>query len=140
MSQKKAPKRLAQYINAAIVISPKLQIEISKEAGYSTSNNLTMIKQGKSRIALNKIESLANALNLCPVTLMNLALEEYEPAIFEFIQKKSTLLSANEQAIIAIYRMCAGTKEPTLSENTTNRLTQLFLELDASLPKRESVE
>ncbi|MGF1727525.1 hypothetical protein [Photobacterium nomapromontoriensis] len=131
MTQQKTHSRLAQYINAAISISPKLQSEITKEAGYTTSNNLTMIKQGKSRVALNRIAPLANALNLCPVKLMNIALEEYEPEVFEFIQKNNTTLSPNEQAIIALYRMHVGTKEPTLGESTTDRLTQLFLELAA---------
>ena len=128
-SKKEKGSRAAQLINAAIGISPKRQSEITEESGYRTSNNITMIKQGKSRVALDRVEPLAIALDLDPIQLMNACLEEYEPVLFSFLQKNNTVLTESEAKVLSIYREICGTDEPYIDEDKTEELKEAFIKL-----------
>ena len=117
--------RLAQMINAGIISSPKTQDEISKEVGYKTSNNLTMIKKGSSRIAFARIERLAKALNIDPVKLMYCALEEYENELFVFLKTNALMQSSTERKIIEIYRF----ESFIMNEKSIDKLETVLIEL-----------
>ncbi len=54
----------------------KTQAEIAAEAGFVNSNMLSMIKSGRNKIPLDRIPSLATALECDRAKLMTLALEQ----------------------------------------------------------------
>ncbi|MDE4297058.1 helix-turn-helix transcriptional regulator [Phaeobacter gallaeciensis] len=55
----------------------KSQRDIASEAGYKNQNMITMIKQGTSKVALDRAPKLARALEVDPRQFMLLALEQF---------------------------------------------------------------
>ena len=58
--------RLERLIND----SDKSQVRLSEELGYDNQNMITMIKQGKTRVPLEKVVPLARALDVDPSALI----------------------------------------------------------------------
>lgn len=72
-----AETRLAKYITQRILeLHHKTQANIAQEAGFKNANYVTMLKQGSSKLALDRVPSLAKALDADPGYLMRLALEQ----------------------------------------------------------------
>src|SRR6056297_3865375 len=73
-----ADTELAKYIERRVLElkSKKSQIEIATEAGYVNPNMITMIKQGSTKVALDRVPALARALECDPAYLMRLSLEQ----------------------------------------------------------------
>ena len=96
----------AEYLAEQIDLSPKLQLQIAKEAGFDSPNVLTMMKQGKTKIPLNRVGSIARALEIDPHHLMRRVLEEYLPESWRAIEQSlgKLLLSPEEEALILTYR------------------------------------
>ena len=73
-----ANTRMANFVERRVLeLKPtKTQAEISAQAGYANPNMLTMIKQGRSKVALDRVPALAHALEADPPFVMRLALEQ----------------------------------------------------------------
>jgi transcriptional regulator with XRE-family HTH domain len=72
-----AATRLAKYLSKRILeLRPKTQAEIASQAGFVNPNMMTIIKQGGSRLPLDRVTALAKALDVDPAYLMLLALEQ----------------------------------------------------------------
>lgn len=70
---------IADYIAKAIQTSNKSQKEIAKDAGYQNPNILSMLKQGQSKLALDRVVALARALDQPPEELFRLVLNRIYP-------------------------------------------------------------
>ena len=73
-----ADTRLAQYVERRVLeLKPKKsQLQIASEAGFPNPNMVTMIKNGTSKLALDRVPSMARALECDPAYLMRLSLEQ----------------------------------------------------------------
>jgi transcriptional regulator with XRE-family HTH domain len=66
----------------------KSQRDIAQKAGYNNQNMITMIKQGNSKVALDRAHDLACALEVDPKEFMLIALEQfYSPDLIRQILK-----------------------------------------------------
>jgi hypothetical protein len=54
----------------------KTQAEIAAEAGFTNANMMSLLKSGKNKIPLDRVPSLAKALEMDPALLMRIALEQ----------------------------------------------------------------
>ena len=72
-------KSVAEYVSWQINLCGKSQVQIAQEIGFDKPNVITMIKQGKTKVPVNKIGSMAKALEVDPVFFMKLCLQEYMP-------------------------------------------------------------
>ena len=63
----------------------KSQDEIATETGFPKSNVLTMIKQGRTRMPLDKIEAFSKACGKSPDRLFRTAMREYKPELARLI-------------------------------------------------------
>jgi transcriptional regulator with XRE-family HTH domain len=79
------PKTVAEYITWQIALCGKTQAEIAKECGFDKPNVITMIKQGKTKVPVNKIATMAKALEVDPVFFLKLTLSEYMPDLLDII-------------------------------------------------------
>lgn len=97
---------VAVYLTRAIAASGKLQREIAQDLGYDHPNVVTMIKQGKTKLPINKIGPIAKALDLDPMELLQIAMAEYMPDTWDAIKDiiSSTSLSADERRLLIAYR------------------------------------
>ena len=100
------PKNVAEYISWQINLCGKSQIEIAKESGFDKPNVITMIKQGKTKVPLNKIGSMAKALEIDPVFFFKLCVTEYMPDMMEIIASITSqpVITQNEMGFIEVIR------------------------------------
>lgn len=54
----------------------KTQAEIASEAGFPNANMMTFLKNGRNKVPLDRVPSLAEALDVDPAFLMRLALDQ----------------------------------------------------------------
>lgn len=54
----------------------KTQAEIASEAGFPNANMMTFLKNGRNKVPLDRVPSLAKALEVDPAYLMRLALDQ----------------------------------------------------------------
>lgn len=99
---------VAEFIDWAIKRSGKTQRELAREIGFDRPNIVSMIKTGETKLPLDRVPAVAQALEVDPAYLMRLALCEYEPELFAIIiHHVGKPLTRNEQAIVECYRRIA---------------------------------
>jgi hypothetical protein len=103
---KRTRPTVAQFISTKIKESGKSQIEIAQACGWPKPNMVTMCKQGKTRLPIDKIGPLAKVLEVEPVYLFWLVMQEYYPATLREIEDviRGVMLNEHERAIIETYR------------------------------------
>lgn len=79
--------QVARYITDAIDRSAKSQAQISKQIGFENPNMITMIKQGRTKLPLDRIEAFSYALPVDRYELLDLAMREYHPDAWATIRK-----------------------------------------------------
>ncbi|MCZ8133804.1 MAG: XRE family transcriptional regulator [Rhodobacteraceae bacterium] len=110
-----ASTRLAKFIDKRIgELHNKTQADIAREAGFKNANFITMLKTGSAKLALERVPSLAQALQADPAHLMRLALEQtYGPKMLRvFIELLGEPATANEKAWLALIRETSGDTDP----------------------------
>src|SRR6056297_2173452 len=121
MNQKKPHQdtRLAQYVERRILElkSRKTQGEIAAQAGFVNPNMITMIKQGSSKAALDRVPALARALECDPAFLMRLALEQAvgQTAAVAVTEIFGTPVTANERSWVEAIREASDNSDPRLT-------------------------
>ena len=125
-----ADTKLAKYIDRRILDlkATKNQAQIAAEAGYPNPNMITMIKQGTSKVALDRIPALAKALDCDPAWLMRLALEQSigSTAATAVTDVFGDPVSANERAWLAEIRDASGETDPRLTTRRRATLRSIF--------------
>ncbi len=122
-----AHTRLAKFVEARILaLKPlKTQVDIAAEAGYTNPNNITLIKQGASKLALDRVHAMARALDCDAAILLRMAFEQETKAasaIFELLEP----LSKNERAWIEQLREASGDTDPPLTARATKSIRAIF--------------
>ena len=97
---------VAAFISAKIDESAKTQLQLGAECGWPAHNVLTMIKQGRMKLPIDKVGALAKALETDPVYLLWLAMREYMPETLAAIESaiNGMMLNPHEREIIEAYR------------------------------------
>ncbi len=87
------------------------------EMGYPNANILTMFKRGTTRVPLDKVVPIANALDDDPAELLRLWLEAYAPGVLPAIEHyMGEMMTANERARIRNLRKALGRVPPYRSD------------------------
>lgn len=99
-------RNVAEYISMQLHLCGKSQTQIAEEVGFDKPNVITMIKQGKTKVPLNKIGSMAKALEVDPIFFFKLVMSEYMPDVMDMITAITTqpLITKNEWDFIAVIR------------------------------------
>lgn len=93
----------------------KKQSQVSKEAGFQHPNMLSMIKHGKSRLPLERVPALAEALEIDPALLFRIALSENWPGYERVVLRIfGDVLTMEEREMIAFMRHVCDGKVPLL--------------------------
>jgi hypothetical protein len=125
-----ADTRLAKFIEKRILeLRPrKSQIEIASEAGFVNPNMLAMIKNGASKLPLDRVVGLAKAMDTDPKQLFKLALEQTagsttSAAIEEIF---GTVVSRNEVKWLEELRAASGNTDPALTARYRTSFRAIF--------------
>jgi DNA-binding CsgD family transcriptional regulator len=134
------PKRVtvAEYIESQIAMSDVSQKDIAAALNYDKPNVITMIKQGKTKLPINKVGPLAKALNVDPVHLLRLAMAEYMPDTWEAIQNLvgKSLVTEGEMQVVQLVREHANGHELVLEKaDHRNALARVIREVAAEESK-----
>jgi transcriptional regulator with XRE-family HTH domain len=97
---------VAEFIADKLASTDKTQKEIAQECGFEHPNVISMFKTGMTKLPINRISALANAIDADPVYLLRLVMLEYMPDTWGAVEDimQSTLLTANELALVRAFR------------------------------------
>jgi len=96
----------AQMLANAVNKSGLTQRDIADQVGFKHPNMITMMKQGLTRVPLDRIPALAKALGLDQASFLLVAIEEYHHEIYEVLRDTLGLpLSDAEQQLILMFRL-----------------------------------
>ncbi|MHA6731249.1 XRE family transcriptional regulator [Devosia sp. A369] len=106
----------------------KSQLEIASEAGFTSTNMMSLIKSGSTRLPLDRVPALAKALNVDPARLLQLALEQWAgsaaarafDAIFE------TIVTRNEVGWLEEIRDASGGSDPVIATRARSAIRAIF--------------
>lgn len=129
---------VAQFINQQLALSPKSQKQVAMEAGYERPNNITMLKQGLTKLPIGRVVPLARALDIDPVHLLRLALAEYQPENWEVLEELlgDRLVSQAELSLLAVVREAAsGTMIDPAEPGVADRVRVCVAELAREVRK-----
>lgn len=126
----------AKLLEIAIAQSVKSQKDISREAGYSNPNVLTMLKTGQTKVPLARIPKLAIACDLDPLLLLETAMKEYQPETWKVIKETvGTPLPPLERLLLATFREAVATQQKYSEEAAAKELDSGDI-LEPYLPKK----
>lgn len=98
----KKKSEVADFIANQIQAIGKSQIKISEEAGFDKPNIITMMKQGKTKVPLEKIPALARALEVEPFILVRMCFKEYLPEVGKILDETILMSRSKFEACYAI--------------------------------------
>ena len=106
----------------------KTQAEIASEAGFANANMMTFLKNGRNKVPLDRIPSLAKALEVDPAYLMRLALDQAvgataAKAINEIFGTPAT---ENERGWLDELRDASDNTDPRLTARSRAALRGVF--------------
>lgn len=106
----------------------KTLAEIASEAGFANANMLSMLKSGKNKVPLDRVPSLAKALEVDPAYLMRLALDQAvgataAKAITEIF---GTPVTENERGWLTELREASDNSDPRLTARSRTALRAIF--------------
>nr|WP_306754972.1 helix-turn-helix transcriptional regulator [Paracoccus sp. M09] len=106
----------------------KTQREIAHEAGFMNPNLISMFKTGASKIPLDRVPSLARALEVDPAYLMQLALEQAvgRTAAVALIEVFGPPTTINERAWLEEIREASGQTDPKMTARSRTSLRSVF--------------
>ena len=133
MASKSGPyanSELAVYLDKRILELKykKTQREIAVAAGFVSVNILTMIKQGSSKLAMDRVATLAAALEIDPKYLLRLALLQKgnETMIRVFDEVIGTVVSDREVNWLQELREASSNSDPEVTTRARSALRAIF--------------
>ena len=122
--------KLAKYVERRVLElkSRKSQLQIANEAGFPNPNMITMIKNGTSKLALDRIPSMSRALECDPRFLMRLALDQAvgDTAAAAIIEIFGTPITANELGWLHELRDASGDSDPRITARSRAAVRAVF--------------
>lgn len=106
----------------------KTQAEIASEAGFPNANMMSFLKNGRNKLPLDRVPSLAKALEVDPAYLMRLALDQAvgataAKAITEIFGSPAT---ENERGWLTELRDASDNGDPRLTARSRAALRGIF--------------
>lgn len=119
--------RVAQRVRSLIEASGKSHREIAEAMGYEKPNIISMFASGAAKVPIQRLASLARALNVDPRHLLRLGLEEYCPDDYRAIAEHvGEILSENERELLFTVRRVSRNSDPKLTEAQERDLVLMF--------------
>lgn len=99
-------QHVSEFISEKFIASGKTVEQITDEVGFEKSNVFSMILEGRIKVPIPRIESLAQSLAIDAYALLDLCMGEYLPEAWDAIQRISgtLLLTRNERDLVEKFR------------------------------------
>lgn len=122
---------VARFLETMFAQCGKSQAEIARELGYPKPNILTMFKKGHTKVPLEVVGPLANALGADPVFLFKLVMQEYRPDTYTAIEPcltRGTLITQQEASLLQLMRDSFKGSEIDLTDPRIEASTRKYFE------------
>lgn len=121
---------LAKYLEKRVLeLRPhKTQAEIAEQAGFINPNMIAMLKNGATKLPLDRVPSLAAALECDPRLLFNLALDQLggDTTVRAIEEIFGVVVTRNEAAWINEIRDASGHTDPSLTSRGRSAIRGIF--------------
>ena len=98
-----------RFLSDCIDGSPMSHRQIAMKMGFDTSEGISMIKAGVTKLPIAKIGTFAKVLDADPVELLTMCLQEYFPETWESISPFfDTVLTPEELSMVKALRSAVG--------------------------------
>ena len=106
----------------------KTQAEIASEAGFPNANMMTFLKNGRNKVPIDRVPSLAKALEVDSAYLMRLALDQAvgSTAAKAIVDIFGTPATVNEQGWLAELRDASDNSDPRITVRSRAALRGIF--------------
>lgn len=106
----------------------KTQAEIASEAGFPNANMISFLKNGRNKVPIDRVPSLAKALEVDPAFLMRLALDQAvgATAAKAIVDIFGTPATVNEQVWLAELRDASDNSDPRITTRSRAALRAIF--------------
>lgn len=106
----------------------KTQAEIASASGFVNVNMLAMIKSGSTRLPLDRVPALADALTVDPARLLQLALEQWagSGAARAFEKIFDTVVTRNEIGWLETIREASSNLDPVITSRSRSAIRAIF--------------
>lgn len=124
----KSKPTVVEYLNAQIALCGKSQVEIASDVGYDKPNLITMIKQGKTKLPINKVEAFAKSLGVDPMNLLRIVMSEYSPDAWKVIENilGNEVVTDSEMNLIKLYRESSEEFPFELDKNAMGKIKDVM--------------
>jgi transcriptional regulator with XRE-family HTH domain len=117
----------ALYLDRAVAFSELNQREIADKAGFPKPNIISMMKQGETKVPIDRIPALAEACGVNADEFVATAMKEYQPEVWKVLQGSlGTYLSPQEMDLVMTYRIASAEGEIEISREMSELLLMLF--------------
>lgn len=125
-SKSRAAEFIVERINQ--LAHRKTQNEIAAEAGFQNANMVSILKTGKSKLPLDRVPSLAKALECDPAFLMRLSLEQAvgATAARAITEIFGSPVTENERGWLKELREVSEDSDPRLTARSRAALRGIF--------------
>lgn len=108
--------------------SRKTQLEIANESGFLNPNMLSLLKSGACKLPLDRVVSLAKALECDPVLLFTMAVEQLDRNTTELAIRQifGALVTENEVAWLEEIRRASDHSNPSLTARARSAIHGIF--------------
>ena len=97
--------------------------EVADLVGYPNGNVMSMIKKGRTKLPLERVPAMAEALAVDKAKLMRMVMREYMPDTLKAIETcLGATVTRNELALIEIWRDATNNNDPEIPENAIQGL------------------
>ena len=127
----KSTSPVARFIAKRIEETGLLQKDIAMKVGFEKPNIITMIKQGKTRLPIDKICLMAKALETDPVQFFQMCIREYQPDNWKVISPfmDSTMTVDELRLLKSLRASVGGPFLSALSEESKSYFEKFILSL-----------
>ena len=125
-----ATSDLAIYLDRRILElrHKKTQRDIAAAAGFTNPNMLSMLKNGDTKLAVDRVATLAAALETDPKYLLRLALAQQgnETMARVYDEVIGTVMSQNELGWLEVLRDASGNSDPAVTSRARSAVRAIF--------------
>jgi len=106
----------------------KNQCDIAFEAGFTNPNMLTVIKKGNSKLALDRVATMAASLEVDPKYLLRITLEQSgnETVLQVFDEVIGTVVSKKEVGWLQLLREASDNSDPAVTTRARSTVLSIF--------------
>ncbi|BBI61796.1 helix-turn-helix domain-containing protein [Vreelandella sulfidaeris] len=124
-----ARKKIEEFITERQLDLGLTNQDIATGIGYANQNVISMIKKGRTKLPIDKVEKLARVLSVDESKLMRMALNEYMPDTLKVIERcLGATVTKNELALLEIWRDATNHEDPSIPEHKIRGLRAGFVQ------------